>query len=377
MGARSRRTAYLPSGRAGGAALADDVSRIARHPLVASLLDAQRTAVVIVNPQRQVVASNLRFLAMAGVEDARALLGERFGEALGCESAGAGPDGCGTSRRCATCGVALATLAGLRGRAGERECALRVVRGGRAEELELRVTAVPFQIAGEPFTALLVADQTAERRRAALAAAPVAAARELADELRLACDALPGSGGRAAVERIAALADGVRGELCVSALLAGEEIPPAELPARRPVEVRAALRRLSAALRGHPAAGGRIVEIDPPAADAAVSAEPAALHHAALAMAVNAVEATRAGGTVRVTVSETDRETFLRVWNAGRIAEAARERLFERHASAKGPGRGQGTWAMKLLAERVLGARVEYTTSREDGTWFSLVLRRS
>jgi C4-dicarboxylate-specific signal transduction histidine kinase len=85
---------------------------------------------------------------------------------------------------------------------------------------------------------------------------------------------------------------------------------------------------------------------------------------------------TRAGGTVRVATAELAHETALRVWNAGVIPAAVAPRLFERFFSTKGPGRGHGTWAMRLLAERVLEARIEHTTSREEGTWFSLVLPR-
>lgn len=98
--------------------------------------------------------------------------------------------------------------------------------------------------------------------------------------------------------------------------------------------------------------------------------------HVLLAMAVNAVEATRGGGTVRVATAETAHEATLRVWNSGAIPAAVAPRLFERFFSTKGPGRGYGLWSMKLLAEQVLDARVAVTTSRTEGTWFSLVLPR-
>jgi signal transduction histidine kinase len=369
-------TAYLPSGRVGGAALAGEVARIADHPLVGSLLDAQRAAVVIVNRQRQIVASNVRFLALAGVRDPAALLGLRFGQGFECVAAEQGTDGCGTSPRCAGCGVAIATLAGLRERSAERECSLRVDRGGRTEDLSLRVTAVPFQVAGETYVALLLADLTAERRRAAAARAPVVGASRVAGELRLALDAYRASGEPNDLARVEALADELRGELAVHALLSGEEPADGVLPPPRPLEVRSVLRRLSAALRAHPESGGRVVEIDPSPPGAEVIAEPAALHHVLLAMAVNAVEATRAGGTVRIAAAETAHETSLRVWNAGAIPAAVLPRLFDRYFSTKGPGRGHGTWAMRLLAERVLGARIAHTTSRTEGTWFSVVLPR-
>lgn len=65
------------------------------------------------------------------------------------------------------------------------------------------------------------------------------------------------------------------------------------------------------------------------------------------------------------------------MWNAGAIPVAVRPRLFERFFSTRGAGRGHGTWALKLLAERVLGGRVAYTTAQDEGTWFPLVLPRA
>lgn len=372
----SPRTGYLPLGRLGGTALATDVSRVAGHPLVESLLDAQRAAVVVVNAERQIVASNVRFLALSGGRDPAALLGVRFGESLSCVGAEGGADGCGTSARCAGCGAALATLAGLRDRGGERECSLRVERAGRREDLSLRIVSVPFRIAGEPYAALLVTDLTVERRQAAAARVPLDGAARLADALRAACETYRRSGEAADLDRIEALADEIRGELAVHALLAGEEVPPGRHAPPRPLDVRDVLRRLSAALRAHPAAGGRVVEIDPPPPGAAVLAEPAALHHALLALALNAVEATRAGGTVRIACSESAHETSLRVWNAGVVPAVVVPRLFERFFTTRGPGRGQGLWFTRLLAERVLDGRVAYTTGAGEGTWFALVLPR-
>lgn len=369
-------TGYLPIGRVSAAGLSTEVTRAADHPLVNGLLGVQRSAVVIVDGHRQIVASNLRFLALAGVKDPGSLLGLRFGETFGCVGADEGPDGCGTARRCAGCGAAFATLAGLRERGGERECSLRVDRGGRTEDLALRVVAVPFRVAGDVFTALFVSDVTGERGRSRAERAWVSDAVRLSASLHDACEALRASGEPEDLERVQALAEQVRGELAVQALLAGDEPEAGGFPPPRTVEVRPALRRLAAALRAHPASGGRTVELDATLPGAKVVAEPAALHHVLLRMAVNAMEATRAGGTVRVTVAEGAHETWLRVWNDGVVPAAVRPRLFQRYFSTKGPGRGSGTWAMQLLAERVLGGRVEYTTSPGEGTWFVLVLPR-
>jgi sensor histidine kinase regulating citrate/malate metabolism len=46
-------------------------------------------------------------------------------------------------------------------------------------------------------------------------------------------------------------------------------------------------------------------------------------------------------------------------------------RLFQRNFSTKSEaGRGIGTYSMKLFGEKVLGGKVSFTSSEEDGTLF-------
>ena len=62
--------------------------------------------------------------------------------------------------------------------------------------------------------------------------------------------------------------------------------------------------------------------------------------------------------------------TFL-VWNRVCIPDEVALRIFQRHFSTKEEsGRGLGTFAMKLLGERVLGGQVSFTSTEQDGTTF-------
>jgi sensor histidine kinase regulating citrate/malate metabolism len=46
-------------------------------------------------------------------------------------------------------------------------------------------------------------------------------------------------------------------------------------------------------------------------------------------------------------------------------------RIFQRNFSTKAQaGRGVGTYSMKLFGEKILGGKVSFTSSREDGTVF-------
>ncbi len=47
--------------------------------------------------------------------------------------------------------------------------------------------------------------------------------------------------------------------------------------------------------------------------------------------------------------------------------------MFQRSFTTKGEGRGLGTYSMKLLSERYLNGRVEFTSSPEHGTTFTAV----
>ena len=52
-------------------------------------------------------------------------------------------------------------------------------------------------------------------------------------------------------------------------------------------------------------------------------------------------------------------------------------RIFQRYYSTKGePGRGLGTYSMKLFGEQYLGGEVRFDTSESEGTVFSLRLPR-
>lgn len=59
-------------------------------------------------------------------------------------------------------------------------------------------------------------------------------------------------------------------------------------------------------------------------------------------------------------------------------AEEVQLQLFQRSFSTKGQsGRGIGTYSMKLLSERYLGGKVEFTSREPEGTVFTLTIPKS
>jgi hypothetical protein len=69
----------------------------ADHTLSHQLLDAVPSIVLVLNQDEQVVFANLSTLAFLGLENENPILGQRYGEALGCIYAFEAPGGCGTA----------------------------------------------------------------------------------------------------------------------------------------------------------------------------------------------------------------------------------------------------------------------------------------
>ena len=94
-------------------------------------------------------------------------------------------------------------------------------------------------------------------------------------------------------------------------------------------------------------------------------------------MVKNALEASPAGATVTIGFRPgTDGRVRFEVHNSSAIPAHIASQVFQRSFSTKGDDRGLGTWSMKLLAEDYLGGSVDFQSSAETGTIFTLALPR-
>jgi len=95
-------------------------------------------------------------------------------------------------------------------------------------------------------------------------------------------------------------------------------------------------------------------------------------------MLKNGLEATLPGQSVTLDCLEQGNEVRFAVRNPAVIPEEVQLQIFQRSFSTKGQtGRGIGTYSMKLLGERYLGGRVEFTSQAPEGTTFTLTVPKS
>jgi hypothetical protein len=357
------------------ARLAHELEVVGRSGVVTALLQAVDAMLVVLNPQRQIVAAN------APGDRARELLGQRPGEALACANARSS-SGCGTSPACELCGALGAILeCQASGRAAEAECLLSGTHPGEAHELAVRAT--PVEVDGSSFTVVSLRDVSIEKRCERLEqvfvhdllntvtglrgwawrlgrpdADPAVAARHI-DHLSRRLER--------EIRDHRALILAERGELSPSP----ERVDPAEL-----------LRELEAHHFGPDAARERRLEFARPDGRMALETDPALLTRVLVNMIKNALEA---APTCAVRVACEPLAAGLgeagpaavrfSVQNDGEIPPEVQQRIFQRSFSTKAArGRGLGTYGMKLLGERYLGGRVSFSSSPSTGTVFEIRL---
>lgn len=370
-------TRFASPARASPAALAADLARAAASPIVEALLRSLGSAVLVLNEQRQIVAANTASLRLLGLADPSAVLGLRPGEAVGCVHAGEEAAGCGTSQACATCGAVLAVLGAMRrDRPEERECALTIASGDGTADLDLRVRAVPFQVDGHALVMVALSDVGPHRRHAAMERAFYHDVANVLVGLVGAADALDSpdpAEAREAAADVRLIAERLVREVQLQRVLSTTRFEDYR-PAAQPVELGRLCEDLARLFHRQPAAAGRGLRVEPPAR-ARVWTDPFLLARILTNMLKNAFEACPPGGQVRLSVRAPAGAARFEVHNPGAIPAAVVPRIFQRHFSTKpGAGRGEGTWSMKSLGERLLGGRVGFDTSRFAGTtfWFEL-----
>jgi signal transduction histidine kinase len=373
-----RSTWFLEPERASPERLASQIAIARESPVVDAVLRTGMGAAAVLNAQRQVVALNDRYLALLGVEDAGEVLGLRHGEAVRCVHGDATPGGCGTGVACRTCGAAISVLAAVESDApAERDCALTVLREGTVVDAQLRIRAQRLDVPPERFILLSLTDVSADRRRASLERAVFHEMTDMLDAVVRACDAMDGaSAEEAAIASFDArdVALRITHELRLQrALLA--PVPGAVEPEPASVPLGGVLEMLALLLRHHPAAAGRHLRIGGAAMTTVVETDPYLLFRVLANLALNAFEASPPGGEVRLTVEPREAGLAFRVWNAGVIPPSVAPRIFQRYFTTRpGEGRGQGTFAARHFAERVLRGRLRFTSTVTEGTTFELQL---
>ena len=142
-------TYFASPQRADPQELRRQIETVHSSTILNSLLKIVDGLLGVLNEHRQIIALNKNLLSMLGIDDTKAALGLRPGEAIECIHANEMPGGCGTSKFCSTCGVAIAIVTSLsHDHPVEKTCAVSVKKNKENKDLYFRVRAQPLKIEG-------------------------------------------------------------------------------------------------------------------------------------------------------------------------------------------------------------------------------------
>lgn len=358
-----------------------DAAHIAQQRLLMACLDAMPTFVLLLNPQRQVVAANQALVEALGLSDNSTLLGSRPGELLHCIHALEEPTGCGTALSCTVCGALSAMRACQQhGEKVTQECRLMTTQQGSGA-IECEVSVSPLSLDGQGFLLLSLRDISAEKRREVFERLffhdvlnTVNGLQGLAKLLIHEGSIPPATEAEYKVLMVGLserLSDEIRFQRQLLAAERGMLTVNLE-----PVSVLALQRELVALHRCHEKTRDRQVAVGH-VTDESLVTDPVLLRRVLGNLLINAIEASPAGSQVTLSCSGFDDRLIFEIHNVGEIPERARLQLFHRSFSTKGEtGRGLGTYSARLFTERYLGGSVSFTTDATAGTTVRVALPR-
>jgi K+-sensing histidine kinase KdpD len=368
-------TYFASPERAGEQEIRDSLRLIGNSELLNFAMELLDGWVAVLNAHRQVLAVNHSFLTALGIDDPGRVLGMRPGEVLRCVHAKDNPAGCGTSRFCRTCGAVIAIVGAQEtGQAQDRECILSFEKNGESVDRTFSVRSCPIRVSGRPLVLISMKDVTEEKRRAMLERSFLHDLGNLLLGLEGGVMALR-QGHIEAAEPIYRAMDTLIREVRVQqALVRGGSDARLETTLVRPSQV---LSELEAITKGHGESHEQTILFQCADEDEPWETDLGLLLRVLRNMVINALEAGQPGDTVRVRAETTTRDVVFHVWNRQAIPEEVMWRIFQRSFTTKQePGRGMGTFAMRLLGERLLKGTVAFTSTPAEGTTFRIRLPR-
>jgi signal transduction histidine kinase len=367
---------------------------------VPRLFDTHPLLTLVLSPSRRIVYANRQALFLARGADPASLRGQSFGEAMGCVHAHEGRGGCGGSEACAFCGVDRAirtaearlerpisgggpnpAAADPRREEGLEDCNIvlspeTALPGPGETSIDLRVWTEALELDGGGFIVFAAQDISAEKRR------------EILERIFYHDIANTASGIRTLLELLDMVDEDPHGryrqllksaaEQLVEEIESQRALKAAEskdLAVRMEIlEGRAALEACLAIFAYKLEGKDIALEMAPDTQRVAIMSDATLLRRVLANMVKNAIEAAVRGEVLLVGIHTEASQAVFWVKNSAVMPEVVRRRIFHRSFSTKGPGRGIGTYSMRLLAENYLGGSVRFSSREGEGTVFELRL---
>ncbi len=367
-------THYAPPERSSQEELDKDIRRISSDPVICGLLNILSGLLAVLNEHRQILTVNDYYLKLLNLDDVRKVIGLRPGESINCIHARELPGGCGTSEYCASCGAAIAIVTSMAtDKPVEQKCAVTVEKNGKRNDLFFKVRALPVLAGGKRYILLFLNDISKEQRWGAIERLFFHDLKNIVHAILSRSELMvldPEVKKELMAQEINALSLRLSNEISIQ-----REMFQDGAATYQPVYHLVSLPRLLEEARN--VFSDRLIEsgtqlvLKGPVPDIDIKTDYSLTLRILINMISNALDATPEGHQAELFVEHDGKTVRFCVWNSGHIPDSIGKRIFQRNFSTKeGAGRGLGTYSMKYFGEEILGGKVDFISSGEDGTVF-------
>ena len=348
-----------------------DIEYISHDPVIEGIMTFVEGSLAIFNSRRQVVALNSHLLNMLEIHNPGEVLGLRIGEVVSCVHALQEPEGCGSTDYCTTCGAAIAMMASLyEDREDEKTCIINREKSSEPD-IVLKIKTRPFAVKNEKFILLFLQDITRDRKRAALERAFFHDITNLLSGMSGASSLLEEGGDNGKLLGIIKNSSrALRKEVEIQRYLSGRSEADFGFE-KQEINIKGLFEECETLSSTHPARSGRNLIFKVPDRESVFCSDFIICQRILYNMIINALEASEKGDTVTVLGELKGEDVIFSVHNSQNIPGEIQLRIFQKNFSTKdSEGRGIGTFSMKLLGEDILGGRVYFESTPEEGTFF-------
>ncbi|MCK5729816.1 MAG: PAS domain-containing sensor histidine kinase [Draconibacterium sp.] len=363
-------TNFLPAERLSQTEIKKQSGLLADNKILKDLIDSVSQMLLILNEERQIVYANKPYLDFCGFSDFKLVLGKRPGEVLNCEYAYLTEAGCGTTDFCRSCGAAKAIVESKQGEQSTKECQISTRDN---DNLELRVSATPYEYNNQSLTVFAIIDISDEKRREAL-------------ERVFFHDILNSAGGISGlstvlkeienpkeivkiVNTISKAADNLVEEIQMQQQLSYAELGVLT-PDLQNISSLAVLNDLKELYNKNDLSKDKLIVIDKNSENIKLNTDPVLLRRVIGNMIINALDTYNPKTQITLCCESKNKSVLFSVHNSNFIKPEIQIKIFKRKFSTKGTGRGLGTYSMKLFGENYLKGKVWFESSQEEGTTF-------
>jgi len=348
-----------------------------KDKLLNDIADTFLEVLLVLNKERQIVFANQRLFDFLGNSNWDQILSKRPGELLDCVNANKSIGGCGTTEFCSKCGAVNAILESQNGTQAISECRIRSNNG---TSFDFKVCATQYEHNGNHFTIFTLTDIGGDKRRETL-------------ERTFFHDILNTAGGVFTLSSILKDNQGLKDdpeisnmifrssdqlvkEILSQRMLLSAELGELKLSITK-INSLELIKEITELYSSLEIAKGRNILIRDTSLDIDFYSDKALIGRILGNILKNAIEASIKKETVTILCLRQKDNLVFSVQNTVYMPRSVQLQIFQRSFSTKGPGRGIGTYSMKLFAEQYLKGKIWFTTEKSTGTtfYFSIPLK--